>query len=75
MPEQRIDPFYRKELVMKLNDLYSKLAEIISNLDYESIWHGFKPLKFALYDDENVPILKKQMHFTQIPLFLIMANK
>ncbi len=38
---------------MKLNDLYSKLAEIISNLDYESIWYGFKPLKFALYDDEN----------------------
>lgn len=48
-----MNPFYRKEVVMKLNDLYSKLAEIISNLDYESIWYGFKPLKFALYDDEN----------------------
>lgn len=48
-----MNPFYRKEVVMKLNNLYSKLAEIISNLDYESIWYGFKPLKFALYDDEK----------------------
>ena len=74
-----MNPFYRKEVVMKLNDLYSKLAEIISNLDYESIWYGFKPLKFALYDDENCFFdgfyIKKQMHFAQIPLFLIMANK
>ena len=38
---------------MDLASLYREVAEAISRLDFESIWPGFEPLKFALYDDES----------------------
>ena len=38
---------------MNLEKLYDRVFDAISSLDYESIWQGFQPLKFALYDDEN----------------------
>lgn len=36
-----------------LEELYNQVAEAIATLDFERIWEGFKPLKFALYDDEK----------------------
>ena len=38
---------------MELDTLYNQVAEKISSLDLNSVWPGFKPLKFALYDDKN----------------------
>ncbi len=38
---------------MNLEIQYREVKEAISSLDLGSIWPGFKPLKFALYDDEN----------------------
>ena len=38
---------------MNLEMQYMKVKEAISSLDLGSIWPGFKPLKFALYDDEK----------------------
>lgn len=39
--------------MMQLDELYQQVAETISSLDMESIWRGFQPLKFALYNDEK----------------------
>lgn len=36
---------------MNLKSLYYQVKEAISSLDFERIWPGFKPLKFALYDE------------------------
>ena len=38
---------------MNLELQYIQVKETISSLDLNSIWPGFKPLKFALYDDEK----------------------
>lgn len=38
---------------MNLEMQYNQVNEAISSLDFGSIWPGFKPLKFALYDDEK----------------------
>ena len=38
---------------MNLDELYSRVSETISSLDFGRIWPGFLPLKFALYDDEK----------------------
>lgn len=38
---------------MDLEGLYFKVKESIGRLDLSSIWPGFKPLKFALYDSEK----------------------
>ena len=38
---------------MNLEALYNQVRETIFSLDFNSIWPGFEPLKFALYDDEN----------------------
>ncbi len=38
---------------MNLELQYLQVKEAISSLDLNSIWPGFKPLKFALYDDEK----------------------
>ncbi len=38
---------------MNLEMQYIQVNEAISSLDFGSIWPGFKPLKFALYDDEK----------------------
>lgn len=38
---------------MKLNELYDKINNNISALDLNSVWPGFRPLKFALYNDET----------------------
>ena len=38
---------------MDLETLYFKVKEAVSSLDFNSIWPGFEPLKFALYNDES----------------------
>ena len=38
---------------MDLEALYTQVDEKISSLDLNGVWPGFKPLKFALYDDEK----------------------
>ena len=38
---------------MKLDELYGRITEAVSSLDCESIRPGFRPLKFALNDDEK----------------------
>ena len=42
-----------REYHMNLDELYSRVSETISSLDFGRIWPGFQPLKFALYDDEK----------------------
>ena len=36
-----------------LEDLYNKVSEAIRSIDFTKLWEGFKPLKFALYNDEE----------------------
>lgn len=36
-----------------LEKLYYEVDKAISGLDLESVWPGFEPLRFALYDDEE----------------------
>lgn len=38
---------------MNLETLHNKVRETISSLNFNTIWPGFGPLKFALYDDEK----------------------
>lgn len=38
---------------MNLEELYSRVSEAISSLDFGRIWPGFRSLKFALYDDKT----------------------
>lgn len=38
---------------MNLDELYQRVSEAILQIDFESIWRGFTPLRFALYDDEK----------------------
>ena len=38
---------------MDLKLLHGKVAEALSQLDFEEIWPGFAPLKFALFDQEK----------------------
>lgn len=38
---------------MDLEVLYTRVKDTISRLDFQAIWPGFEPLKFALYDDER----------------------
>ncbi len=38
---------------MNLERLYRQVADTVSKLDFRSIWPGFEPLKFALYDAEK----------------------
>lgn len=38
---------------MNLETLYIRVKEAVSSLDFSSIWPGFYPLKFALYNDEK----------------------
>ena len=38
---------------MDLEQKYMQVKEAISALDLGRIWPGFKPLKFALYDDRE----------------------
>ncbi len=38
---------------MDLESLYYQVKETISSLDLGSVWPGFEPLKFALYDEKN----------------------
>ncbi|MBR5896787.1 MAG: hypothetical protein IKZ39_04155, partial [Lachnospiraceae bacterium] len=33
--------------------LHEQISETISTLDFDAIWEGFKPLKFALYNAEE----------------------
>lgn len=43
----------KREKPMNLKRTYYELKAIIDNLDFSSLWTGFKPLKFALYNDEE----------------------
>ncbi|MBO4419225.1 MAG: hypothetical protein J5789_05330 [Oscillospiraceae bacterium] len=38
---------------MNLEELYHQVREAVAALDFESIWPGFTPLRFALYDAER----------------------
>lgn len=38
---------------MELLSRYNELKAIIDRVDFSRIWRGFKPLGFALYDDES----------------------
>ncbi len=38
---------------MDLQTLYTKINQIILSLDLDSFWPGFKPLKFALYNENE----------------------
>ena len=38
---------------MSLETLYYQVEEAIASLDFEKIWPRFKPLKFALYDNNS----------------------
>ena len=38
---------------MNLKTTYYKLKAIIDTLNFSSLWTGFRPLKFALYNDEE----------------------
>ena len=38
---------------MDLEALYAQVKETVSRLDFDSIWPGFRPLKFALYDNQQ----------------------
>ena len=38
---------------MDLEYTYNQIKGKISSLDFDGIWPGFAPLKFALYDDKN----------------------
>ncbi|MBO4384507.1 MAG: hypothetical protein J5854_03715 [Clostridia bacterium] len=38
---------------MELDVLYHQVKESVSSLDHNRIWPGFKPLRFALYDDKR----------------------
>ena len=38
---------------MDLESLYDRVREKVFSLDLKSIWPGFEPLKFALYDEKN----------------------
>lgn len=37
---------------MDLKKIYKKIDEKINTIDFEKIWAGFKPLKFAIYNDD-----------------------
>ena len=36
---------------INLEKLYDQICEAINTLDFDAIWEGFRPLKFALYND------------------------
>ncbi|MBR5742272.1 MAG: hypothetical protein IKX85_00610 [Clostridia bacterium] len=38
---------------MDLKLLHGKVAETLSQLDFEAVWPGFTPLRFALFDQEK----------------------
>lgn len=37
-----------------MKELYSKIYHNLQKIDFESIWHGFFPCEFALYDEHTV---------------------
>lgn len=34
---------------MQLDGLYGRVSEAVTSLDFQSLWRGFEPLKFALF--------------------------
>lgn len=40
-----------------MKELYSKIYHNLQKIDFESIWHGFSPCEFALYDEHKVYFL------------------
>ncbi len=40
-----------------LEELYNQVKEAVATLDFEQIWEGFKPLNFALYDDQKLSLI------------------
>lgn len=62
-----------------LETLYKKIDEYIKKVNFETLWVGFKRLKFALYDDENVFLMGntslKQTILLQTPLFSIKGSR
>ena len=52
---------------LDLEKIYNSISEAIAKLDFELLWEGFKPLKFALYNDDecyfNGHYIEKQSDF------------
>jgi hypothetical protein len=38
---------------MQLDELYNEVSLLISKIDFNHLWNGFYPLKFALYNDKE----------------------
>lgn len=38
---------------MSLKDMYFKVYDLISDIDFSKLWHDFKPIKFALYNNDE----------------------
>ncbi len=38
---------------MNLKELYHRIEQRIQSVDFDALWKGFKPLKFALYNSEE----------------------
>ncbi len=38
---------------MDLKEIYQAVNKRINEVDFSLLWHGFKPLKFAVYNDED----------------------
>ncbi len=38
---------------MELHEYYSEINSRIEKIDFDALWKDFKPLKFALYNDEK----------------------
>ena len=36
---------------MKLNEIYFEVEKLIKKVDFNNLWPGFKPFKFALYNE------------------------
>ena len=38
---------------MKLDELYYSVLNLMNGINFDSLWKGFKPLKFALYNEKE----------------------
>ena len=38
---------------MNLAEMFYKVKEHIAKVDFNNLWEGFRPLKYALYNDKE----------------------
>lgn len=48
-----------------MRDLYNRIYENISKIDFDAIWKGFHPYQFALYDKVSVYLKDKMIPYEQ----------